>query len=49
METREELQTMLEEEEYHSAFLEKLLHVLYGEGWNKLTLSEAKRYKVVKR
>jgi len=35
----------LEEEKDHSAFLEKLLRVLYGEGWNKLTIDEAKKWR----
>jgi hypothetical protein len=28
----------------HSAFLEKLLETLYGDGWDKLTLSDAKAF-----
>jgi rubrerythrin len=34
----------LEEEKEHSAFLEKLLRTLYGDGWNKLTISDAKKW-----
>jgi len=37
------LKELLEKEKEHSAFLEKLLSELYGEGWEKLTLAEAKR------
>jgi len=34
----------LEEERDHSAWLEKLLRVLYGDGWNKLTISNAQEW-----
>ena len=39
----EEIQSALDGEREHSAFLEKLLKVLYGDGWNKLTLFDAKK------
>lgn len=32
----------LEEEKDHSAFMEKLLDALYGKGWEKLTIADAK-------
>ena len=37
------IKELLEEEKEHSAFLEKLLSELYGEGWEKLTLAGAKQ------
>ena len=36
-----EIEALLEEERDHTAFLEKLLRILYGEGWNKLTINDA--------
>lgn len=42
------LKNELETEKEHSAFLEKLLQALYGEGWDKLTLFDAKRCEVIK-
>ena len=39
-----ELAAKLEEEEDHSAFLEKLLRVLYGDGWEKLTIFDAQQW-----
>lgn len=39
---RIQLEEELEEEKEHSLFLEKLLKALYGEGWEKLTISKAK-------
>ena len=38
---QEKLQTEIE----HSRFLEELLKTLYGEGWDKLTLFEAKKWR----
>jgi hypothetical protein len=38
MKTTEQLENELEEEKDHSAFLEKLLRVLYGDGWDKITI-----------
>jgi len=37
---QEKLQTEIE----HSQFLEKLLKALYGDGWEKLTLYDAKNW-----
>ena len=37
---QEKLQTEIE----HSRFLEELLKELYGDGWDKLTLYEAKKW-----
>ena len=34
----------LEEEREHSAFLEMLLRTLYGDDWNKLTISDAQKW-----
>ena len=34
----------LEEEKDHSAFLEELLRVLYGEGWDNLTIFDAQKW-----
>lgn len=34
----------LEKEKEHSQFLEELLQTLYGEGWEELTLYEAKKW-----
>lgn len=34
----------IEREKDHSNFLERLLTVLYGEGWEKLTIYEAKEW-----
>jgi hypothetical protein len=48
MKTTEQLENELEEEKDHSAFLEKLLRVLYGDGWDKLTISDAKQRRVIK-
>lgn len=39
-----ELAAKLEEEKDHTAWLEKLLGVLYGTGWKKLTISNAKEW-----
>ena len=36
-------------EKDHSAFLEKLLRTLYGDGWEKLTLFDAKKCVVQKK
>ena len=36
----------LKTEEEHSAFLEKLLRTLYGDGWEKLTLSKARAWHI---
>lgn len=33
-----------EEEKEHSAFLEKLLCALYGNGWDDLTIFDAKKW-----
>lgn len=38
------LQNDLMKEKEHSAFLEKLLKTLYGDGWEKLTLYEAGKW-----
>ena len=35
------LQADLEIEKEHSAFLEKLLKLIYGTGWDKLTIQDA--------
>lgn len=40
-----ELQAELETEKEHSAFLERLLKALYGEGWEKLTLYGAEKWR----
>lgn len=42
--TKQELEINLEEEKDHSAFLEKLLHTLYGDGWSKITIFDAKEW-----
>ena len=34
----------LEKEKEHSKFLERLLSALYGEGWEKLTIYDAKEW-----
>jgi len=34
----------LEEEKYHSKFLEQLLSALYGKGWEELTIFDAKKW-----
>jgi len=39
-----ELAAKLEEEKKHSAFLEKLLRVLYGDGWDKITIFDAQQW-----
>lgn len=41
---KNELLVRLEEEKDHSAFLEKLLRCLYGDGWDKLTIFDAKEW-----
>jgi hypothetical protein len=38
----------LEEERDHSAFLERLLKALYGDGWDRLTIADAKNVIVIK-
>ncbi len=38
------LQQKLQAEKEHSQFLENLLKTLYGDGWSKLTLYEAKKW-----
>ncbi len=38
------LQEELAEEKDHSAFLEGLLMELYGDGWEKLTMYEARKW-----
>lgn len=43
-----DLQNEIEEEKAHSAFLEKLLRILCGDGWSKLTMWEAERCKVLR-
>lgn len=40
----QELEAKLEEERDHSAWLEKLLRVLYGDGWEKLTIAHAQAW-----
>lgn len=42
------LESELEIEKCHTEFLEKLLKILYGDGWEKLTLAEAKRCKIIR-
>ncbi len=42
---KEQLEEELEEEKQHSAFLEKLVAALYGEGWTMLTLNKAKEWR----
>ena len=42
---REQLEEELKDEQDHSAFLEKLIEALYGEGWNKLTIDDAKKWR----
>lgn len=39
-----ELEAELKEERDRSIFLGKLLKALYGEGWDKLTINEAKKW-----
>ena len=34
----------LEKEKDHSKFLERLIEAIYGEGWERLTLYEAKEW-----
>jgi len=48
MEGHVRLEMKIDELEEHVAFLEKLLKTLYGEGWNKLTIADAKRCIVLK-
>ena len=43
-----DLQNKLETEQAHSAFLEELLRVLYGDGWDDLTLFDARRCEIVR-
>jgi len=38
------LQNNLMKEKEHSAFLEKLLKTLFGDGWGRLTLYEAEQW-----
>ena len=40
------LEATIETEKDHSAFLEKLLKTLVGDGWNKLTISDAKEQRI---
>ena len=44
-ESIEELEAKLESENDHSRFLESLLEYVYGEGWETLTIHEAKKYR----
>ncbi len=41
----EKLKTRLEGERDHSMFLEELLAALYGPGWDKLIIYEAKKWR----
>ncbi len=41
----EKLKVILEGERDHSMFLEELLAALYGPGWDKLTIYEAKKWR----
>jgi len=45
----EHLEVSVTTEKEHSAFLEELLETLYGDGWDKLTISDAINCKVVNR
>ena len=45
----EQLENELETEKDHSAFLEKLLRIIYGEGWDRLTIYEATQYAKAKK
>ena len=42
------LESSLDAEKDHSAFLEKLLKILYGEGWDKLTIDQAAKCFILK-
>ena len=45
-ESIEELEAKLESKNDHSRFLESLLEYVYGEGWETLTIHEAKKKKI---
>ena len=41
----DDLQEDLKTEKDHSKFLEILLEIVYGDGWNSLTIAEAREWK----